>query len=140
MIASENVETHISGKFSILFVVSDGLNKAGSEISVFSNTVTVFFVCSISYSPLDSIKSDRYSYLFLRSFKDISSRAADCILLWHRSGYHLRSHSRNNNGSDSQGISRSLVHRGKIINFSDENFSWTDLPYILPPIGQTGKS
>lgn len=35
MIFSENVETHIFGKFSILFVVSDGLNKAGSESSVF---------------------------------------------------------------------------------------------------------
>lgn len=31
---SENVETQISGKFSILLVVSDGLNKAGSEIFV----------------------------------------------------------------------------------------------------------
>ena len=34
MILSENVETHISGKSAILLVVSEGLNKVGSEISV----------------------------------------------------------------------------------------------------------
>lgn len=39
MIFSENVETHISGKPSIFFVVSQGLNKAGSEIFVRRNIV-----------------------------------------------------------------------------------------------------
>lgn len=39
MILSENVDIQISGKFSILFVVSEGLNKAGSEIFVLWNIV-----------------------------------------------------------------------------------------------------
>lgn len=40
---SENVEMQISGKFSILLVVSDGLNKDGSEISVLWNIVYNFY-------------------------------------------------------------------------------------------------
>lgn len=50
MILSENVDIQISGKFSILFVVSEGLNKAGSEIFVLWNIVynlhaPFLFVC-----------------------------------------------------------------------------------------------